>query len=268
VTKRLRELSNITEKDMLALQLDTATELYRFYQTLALSALTHSGNDGDIKTEDLRHYIENWDGRAEVESLGLPLFVELRKQLIDEIFSPIVTACRDLDPDFQYYWTGIDDLVQSIVKSERPELLPQPGRYKDWAGLVRSMLLKSAEEIIRQHGVGRIAELIWGKVNTVQMRHPLSNSVPFLGRLLDMPRLPLPGCSECVRYAFAEVGANSRMVVAAGHESEGILQLAGGQSGQLGSSHYADQQAAWVTGAWSPLLSGERRTRMILQPLP
>jgi penicillin amidase len=56
------------------------------------------------------------------------------------------------------------------------------------------------------------------------------------------------------------------MVVAPGHEEDGILELPAGQSGQLGSPYLGDQQAGWVAGLPAAFLAGERAHRLTLTP--
>ncbi|ARN83979.1 penicillin acylase family protein [Methylocystis bryophila] len=266
VSERLRDRSALAESDMLALQLDTTTDFYRYYQTLALRALNGPGSSGDTLAPDLRADLEAWDGRAEVDSLGFPLINEFREVLIDEILSPIVARCREVDPAFEYYWSGIDHPVRGIIESGRPELLPDRKSYRDWQGFIRAALEKSARRLAVKYRLESIIGLTWGRVNTVDMTHPLSSALPLIGRFLDMPRQSLAGCVECVRYTYGNTGANARMIVAPGHESDGQLEMAGGQSGQPLSTHYADQQEDWVAGLPTKFLPGQRKHSMILNP--
>lgn len=267
-TERLRDLSRVTEADLLSLQLDTASEYYRYYQNLALRVLKAPNGELGGEAETLRHYLEAWDGRAELNSLGLPLLVEFSEELLDAILSPIVARCREVDPSFELAWSTLDNSVQRVIETDRPELLPDRTKYRDWPSFVRAVLMQSARRLSERYGLRSIEGLNWGQVNRVEMAHPLSSAVPLIGRVLDMPRLPLPGCVQCLRFAYENLGANARMVVAPGHEADGILQLAGGQSGQPGSIHYADQQASWVAGGPTPFLGGEEQHRTILLPLP
>lgn len=265
VTEQLRLLSQVDEGDMLSLQLDTASEFYRYYQTVALRALNAlDGEESSLGA--LRRYLNAWDGRAEVDSLGLPLLVEFRQMLVDTILSPIVARCREVDPAFAYYWNGLDGPVQRIIESRRPELLPDPDIYRDWPGLIRSLLVKSSQHLVEKYGVDSIERLNWGKVSVVEMKHPLAGSASIVGPFLNMPRLPLAGCIQCVRFSHESAGANSRMIVAPGREADGILEMAGGQSGQPGSSHYADQEASWVAGKPNPFLVQAAQHSMILKP--
>lgn len=268
VTERLRDQSRITERDMLSLQLDTASEFYRYYQTLALRVLDAPGTEEGSSSTALRRYLEAWDGRAEPDSLGLPLLVEFRQALAEAILAPLVARCRDLDPAFSYGWSGVDVPVQLILESGRPELLPDQENYRDWAGFVRAILIGTAQRLLDRYGMDSIAGLTWGTVSKIRITHPLAEGFPLLGRLFDMPRLPLPGCDECVRFVYLNSGANARMVVAPSHETDGILEMSGGESGQPGSSHYGDQEADWVAGRPSPFLVGEQKHSMILKPSP
>jgi penicillin G amidase len=248
------------------LQLDVSTEYYRYYQNLALTALPPPGDEADEATGRLRRYLEAWDGEAGVNSLGLPLIVAFSEELQDEILSPIVARCREFDPGFQLGWTLLDDPVRRIIETGRPELIPAGPKDRTWRSFLRGVLDRSAAKLKRSAGVEAIDSLAWRQVNKVEMAHPLSQAIPLLGLLLDMPRTPLPGCVYCLRYTIQNMGAVSRMVVAAGHEADGVLQIPGGQSGQPTSPHYADQQASWLAGTPIPFLAGEERGRLTLLP--
>jgi penicillin amidase len=120
--------------------------------------------------------------------------------------------------------------------------------------------------LAERQGLKTLGDVTWGKVNKVDVRHPLTEGVFALSALLDMPRLALPGCSHCVRFADGKYGASERIVVAPGHESEGILHMPGGQSGQPGSRHYYDQQESWVKGLPTRFSDDEVLHRLTLRP--
>ncbi len=266
VSEILRGLSGIGESDMLSLQLDTTTIYYKYYQSLALRVLAEA-DEGERQSHDvIRRYLEAWDGRAEAESLGLPLILEFRRSLMDAIFSPILARCRELDPTFVYWWSGADAPLQRIIESRRPGLLPGQKSDGDWSSFVRALLLQSSQRLTDAHKMESIAGLSWGMVNRVDVRHPLAEGAPFLAGVLDMPSLPLAGCVHCVRFASGRNGASARMIVAPGHEEDGILHMPTGQSGQFGSSHYADQQADWVSGRAIPFRAEQARHLLLLKP--
>ena len=248
ISERLNQFHGISEPDMLALQVDTETEFYRYYQKLALRALEGEDFLGQFSARDLRHYIEAWDGRAETNSEGIALLVEFREELVKAVLAPLFAKCREIEPNFSYNWSSVDVPVQRMIESGRPELVPDRRSFHDWHGFLRARLLHSAQILSERHGVTALGGLTWDKVNKAEVRHPLTEGVPMLSALLDMPRHALSGCGHCVRFADGKYGASERMIVAPGHESEGILHMPGGQSGQPGSRHYSDQQESWVNG--------------------
>jgi penicillin amidase len=61
-------------------------------------------------------------------------------------------------------------------------------------------------------------------------------------------------------------GQSERLVVSPGHESEGILEMPGGQSGHPLSPYYRAGHEAWVRGEATPLLPGPVQHTLVLKP--
>lgn len=268
IAEGLHEAKHVTEREMLALQLDTETEFYRYYQHLALTALEGLDVSSPMFTAGLRRYLEAWDGRAETESLGLPLLVEFREELVEAVLAPLLGKCRAIDPTFAYNWSGVDLPVRQMIDSGRAELLPDRRRFHDWREFLRAILLRSAQKLAERHGVETLEGLSWGKVSKVEIYHPIAEAVQVLGPFVNMPSGALAGCGHCVRFADGKYGASQRMVVAPGREDEGILHIPGGQSGQPGSSHYFDQQESWFAGRATRFSENEVQHRLMLRPKP
>ncbi|HEY8007946.1 MAG TPA: penicillin acylase family protein [Methylocella sp.] len=266
ISERLNQLNGISEADMLALQLDTDADFYRYYQKLALRVLEGEDALGSFPAGDLRRYLEAWDGRAEANSRGIALLVEFREALVKAVLAPLLAKCRDVEPNFSYNWSSVDVPVQRMIESGRPELVPDRQSFHDWHGFLRAHLFQSASRLAKRHGVTVLDGLTWGSVNEVDVRHPLTEGVPILRSFLDMPRVAIPGCSHCVRFADGKYGASERMVVSPGRESGGILHMPGGQSGQPASSHYSDQQERWVKGLPAKFSNEEIAHRLTLRP--
>ena len=266
ISERLNALETIREPDMLALQLDTEADSYRYYQKVALRALEGEDALGPFPASELRRYLTAWDGRAETNSLGIALLIEFREELVEAVLSPLLARCRDVDPTFSYNWTGVDVPVQRIIDSGRPELLPDQRNFLEWRRFLLAVLLRSAKKVVERQGVNALAEVRWGDVNKVEIHHPVAEGIPSLSFLLDMPRVAVAGCGNCVRLASGKYGASERLVVAPGHEREGILQIPGGQSGQLTSRHYFDQQKSWVEGFPTKFSSDNFLHQLTLKP--
>lgn len=268
IGERLNQLQGISELDMLSVQLDTETEFYRYYQKVALRALEGEDVIGEFPAGELRRYLESWDGRAEPNSKGIALLIEFREELVEAVLTPLLAKCREIEPNFSYSWSSVDVPVQRIVESGQAELLPDQRNFQDWRDFLRTLLLRSAQKLVQSQRVKTLDDVSWGKVNKAEVDHPLTEGFPAVSAFFDMPHLALPGCGRCVRFADGKYGASERMVVAPGHESEGILHMPGGQSGQPGSSHYSDQQESWVNGLAASFSDDEILHRLTLKPLP
>ena len=266
INKRLSTMDRITEQDLFTLQLDTVTDFYEFYRSLALSVLSEPAIRSSPELAAVREHLAAWDGKADVVSQGLGLLTFYRQALADAIFPTFLNACRQADTHFRYRWFKMDSPLQQIL-TERPlQILPRPDRYRDWDALLLSVLERSVRRIKQRNSVDRLDSLHWGTVNRTEIRHPFSDAMPILSGLLDMPAEELAGCSHCVRVARHRHGVSERLVVAPGHAEDGILHMPAGQSGNPLSEHYADQQHYWVKGLPLPLVSDEARHHLTLVP--
>jgi penicillin amidase len=264
ISERLGGARNLTERDLLAIQLDTKAEFYRFYQRLALSLLDRNN---DPKLARLQRDLSHWDGFAERESAGFAVLTEFRKLLLDAVISPFMAKCRESDPNFRFASSMIDTPLQQLLETKQPELLPDKIHYRDWHAFLLALLIQANDKVLMQRSdlQGNVA---WGLVNRVNITHPFSDSLPWLKRWLNMPRVSIPGCGQCVRVAVPGFGASERLVVSPGREGNGILHMPGGQSGHPLSPFYSDQQQAWVEGAALPMETGKIAYRLELRPLP
>src|SRR5690606_42020732 len=107
----------------------------------------------------------------------------------------------------------------------------------------------------------------WGERNSANICHPLSAALPDpLARRLCMPVEPLPGDSTVPRAQGPDFGASQRMVVAPGHEADGLAHMPGGQSGHPLSPFWGAGHGDWVHGRPTPFLPGPALHTLQLQP--
>jgi len=247
IAERLRQMEKVTEADLFELQLDTVSEFFEFYRQLALATLNNAKPLGSF-LDEARRDLESWDGRMDADSRGIGLLVRFRQRLADAAFAPVVSRCREVDANFNYGWREMETPLRALLAEQVPEVLSD-GRYRDWHSLILNVLRDSAAELKEKYAVASLAELAWGKINRVAIRHPFSKNAPALSWLLDMPAVESAGCAGfCVRVASGGHGATERMVISPNHPDDGILHMPGGQSGHPLSRHYRDQQPAWQEG--------------------
>ncbi len=266
ITQRLEQMQEINEWSMFALQLDTESESYAYYQHLALTVLSPRIIQQQPELQTLRDYLLAWNGRADTGSLGFALLQQFQKNLAKAVFAPYFAASRKMDKKFRYSWMYIDTPLQAMLTKKIPELLPDPDKYRNWDDFIRDQLKRSAQQLKVAYPDIKLPELTWGKINTARFSHPFSTVIPLLSDLLDMPEEQLAGCAGCVRVTSPNFGASERLVVSPAHLDEGILHMPGGQSAHPLSPNYRDQQSYWVQGLPIGLLAGQPKHTLMLKP--
>lgn len=265
ITQQLRQMPQVSEWAMFNLQLDTESEFYGFYQQLALNSLSNEAIAAQPDLAEVRDYLLAWDGRADAGSLGFALLVEFRKQLIESVFAPFLSASRQADKSFNYAWNYIDTPLQALLNEKPQAALPDAAHYRNWDGFILEQLKHSIQQLQARHPGVALMDLTWGRQNKVKQAHPFSNALPVLSDLLDMPGEALPGCAFCVRAAGPGFGASERLVAAPGHFEDAILHMPGGQSGHPLSPYYRDQQHYWLKGLPMALTAGKSEHMLLLQ---
>jgi penicillin amidase len=255
----LRARAKWTERELLGVQLDDRALLLERWQELLLQVLAPAG--GDRRRAQARRLVQAWGGRAAVDSTGYRIVRNFRLAVLDHVLEPFGAQLQSQDALFSgAYLTQAEGPVWRLVRERPPHLLnPGYGRWDD-------LLLASADEALRELGPGDLAPHTWGEWNTSTIRHPLSQAIPFAGRFLDMPRVPLPGDEHMPRFQAPSAGASERMVVSPGRESEGIFEMPCGQSGHPLSPFYRAGHLAWVRGEPTPFLPGPAEHVLTLVP--
>ncbi|WP_447963621.1 penicillin acylase family protein [Nitrospira sp. Ecomares 2.1] len=267
ITERLHTMVPAREPDLFSIQLDTTTEIYEFYRSLALELLSQAVVQQKPHLWEAHRVLDAWNGKADAGSIGIGLLAEFRNSLARSVFTPFLEECREKDEGFVYDG-NLDTPLRALLTAQVPQLLPDQEHFTDWHGFLLHVLEQSIEDLKARYHVVTLSELTWGTMNRVEMVHPLGNAIPGLGYVLNMPDEEMPGCSQCVRVISGSLTASQRMVVSPAHHEDGIFHMPGGQSGHPFSPHYRDQQPYWSKGIPTPLLAGPVTHRLTLSPLP
>lgn len=256
ITERLRGMQRIQEQDLLALQLDTTTQVYDFYRDLLRKVITDEVTRQRPDLAEARHAVDLWNGRADKDSQGFALLVAVRRSLAASVFAPFLEGCREKEAGFAFDG-DLDTPLRSLLMEQAPGTLPDPARFADW----NTFLLHEIEETVKtlkaDYALPRVDDVAWGTVNRVRMAHPLSGAIPVIGSWLNMAAAAADGCGPCVRVLSGSLTASERMVVSPAHHPDALFHMPGGQSGQPLSSHYRDQQGNWSQGLPTPLSAGK-----------
>jgi len=258
-------LEKATVQDMLALQLDDRGLFYEHWRDFLLqNVLTPEAIEGDATRATARRLVEEWDGRAAVDSVGYRLVRGYRILLLDVVGDAVIAEVRQQDKDFHYIreFFRYETPLWEVVSQQPPHLLDP--KYATWDEQFQAVF----DDTIRifTQGERPLEQVPYGVRNTAAIRHPLSRAVPQLSGWLDMPRDQLPGDSYMPRVQHPSFGASERMVVSLGREEDSIFHMPGGQSGHPQSPHYRDGHRAWVQGEPTPFLPGASVQQLRLVP--
>ncbi len=263
IHERLMAKGLFTPRDLLDIQLETRAEFLQRWRDLILTTLDRDATAGHAARAQFREVVEGgWSGHASPESAAYRLTRVFRERVSERVFAFVLAECYEADAHFDYTTVRRrEGPIWRIVTEQPPHLLdPQ---YANW----RDMLLGAVDGIIDElRSSGDLRERRWSEFNRVSFRHPLSSSVPFLGRWLDMPRAEIPGDLYTPRMMWGSVGASERMIVSPGREDRGIMHMPTGQSGHPLSPFYANSHDAWVKGEPTPFLPGARIHSLKLTP--
>ncbi len=264
IRERLLRLPVADERAMLAIQLDDRVFLYDGWREILLAVLDEDACEDHGDRREFRDLVAAWQGHASVDSAGFRLlnaFYWETWRIVHGALHDLALARGARDGP----WLAEPALRRIVL--ERPQHLLPPA-WDTWDALLLDAVDRAVRRLREIDPGAPLAEFTWGRVNVFRMRHPFSGLVPGLSRLLDLPPVALPGCRWVPRVQTPGGGASERLVVAPGHEEDGILHLPGGVSGHPLSRWYAAGHEDWVLGRPSPLLPGPPVDRVVLAPGP
>ena len=256
----------LTIADMESMQSDVVSLPARqLQQLLRASAVQREPGLGDFL---------NWDGALTRESAQAALYELWLREI-----------CHRLGRRFsESHGERYQDLSPEVVMAvlARPDAL----LFGEKPVAARDALLLEAYRAAREdlsHRLGPDPHLwSWGKIHTIQFRHPLDLLAGERERLDPAP-LARPGDGYTVNAtgydessshdSWQQIeGASYREILDAGDWDRSLAVNAPGQSGQPGSRHYEDLLPLWDSGGYFPLVYSRHAVeaatvdRLLLRP--
>jgi penicillin amidase len=246
------------------------TDIYSLEDVWLSKQLLAAAGKEPPSSPDARYALDvlrTWDGEARLDSAATLVCEVTRHALLARILKP-----RLGDDLSGYHWAMSTVFLQNVLEQNLTRWLP-PGDTD-----FNVTLMKSLEE-----AVTRIPSLVhsqshatwrWGDTIPLTFRHPLSNGLPLVGRLLDVGPFPQAGTGTTVKQTTPWLGPSMRMVVDFSDFDQSTLNITLGESGQLFSPHYRDQFEAWYTGQSFSMLFSDAAVekgaahRLVLEPSP
>ena len=250
-----------TEADMLAVQLDTRALFLARWSELLLALLDDAALAEMPQRREFRALLSEASPHANPESVGYRLVREFRGETLDTLWNSLTAAYLGADVRLRRP-AQFEAAGWRLVKARPPAIAPPGGG--DW----RAFLLARVDATIANlhEDCANLAACTYGRRRPVVVRHPLSGAVPLLPRLVDMPTLELAGDHHMPRVQDGAFGASERFAVSPGRESEGYLQLPGGNSGHPLSPFYRSGFDDWARGVPTPFLPGPTQHTLTLRP--
>ncbi len=262
----LRERPKMTEANLYAIQLDSESRFLKRWGVLAQSVAGTNEKTAAIAAE-----LKRWNGRADTDQAGHRIARAFRERVQSQLWLAWLNA-SDRQPsrvaDLQARYSAFrfdarfEYPVWQAITVKALHLLPPP--HATWDEFLAAQVAWVHDELVASNG--NLRNATWGKRNVTQIRHPFSRAMPFLSRILDMPGAPQSGDSHMPRVSGNSFGASQRLVVSPGREEQGILTVAGGQSGHPLSPFYGAGHQGWLEGKATPLLAGETRHTIRFSP--
>ncbi len=248
-----------TPADMLRIQLDDRAILLQRWRDLLLHLIDEPAIREDARRGQVRQLLAQWEPRAAAGAVGYRYVRGFNDQLTLTLWHAFLEAfqleTRRAGPPRSF------ESVIWLLATEQP-LHFLPPEHADW----RAFLLAQLDAVISDSEAACVSldACTWGARSPVQVQHPLSQAVPVLASLLDMPTYELSGDNDMPRVQGAAFGASERFAVSPGHEAEAYLQIAGGQSGHPLSPYYRAGFNDWARGIPTPFLPGRARHKLEL----
>ncbi len=270
IRDRLRATPAHSEASLMALQLDREARLMQAWgRRLHRWLNERSGDNPDAHPgrAAAMAVLQGWNGTADADQAAYRLIRRTRVLVLNALWDawtePALGPVAKRPPERFKRRAGFELSATAALDAQTPHLLP-PG-HASWADFGLAQLDAAVDELTH-HGQRPLSQASWGEENTSRIQHVISRAVPLLGRWLDMPSRPQGGDDLIPHVARPNFGQSQRLVVSPGREELATLSISGGQSGHPLSPFYGAGHADWAQARTTPLLAGDVRHRLQLNP--
>jgi penicillin amidase len=234
----LHDKHDLRPADMLKVQTDT----YSYPDIFLAEQLAPAAKVAvpkDSRTQRLIAQSKDWNGIADADSSVVSFLEGTRRAALQLVLQPVLGDETEL-----YQWRSTAFLQR--VLTERPTAW-LPSAYKNYDELLVAAADESVKHLEKDSGSARIEDWQWKRFDSLDMLHPLGRK-GWLKTLFSITGKAQGGTSFSPRAATRDHGPAMRMAASVGDWDNSLMVIPGGQSGQLGSSHYSDQFRYWYEG--------------------
>jgi penicillin amidase len=238
IYKLLQGRDRLTPADLLAVQTDIYSELDQEMAHRLAYAIDHSAkaNDQLRKAADL---MRNWDGRLTTDSAAASIEVNTRYMLK----TMLLKAKLGKELGASYQWSESNFAEEEIVMHAGTDWLPPD--YKDWDAFLTDAVRRALKE---ENAPADLTTWSYGSWHYVDIEHPLSGFLPFIGRVAGTGKQPLSGDTLTVKQVSEAFGPSQRFTMDWSNIDGSSENIVLGESGNVYSPYYRDQWSDYYNG--------------------
>ena len=243
IYKLLQGRDHLTPADLLSVQTDIYSEVDQEMAHRLAYAIDHTANAGDQlrKAADL---MRSWDGRLTIDSAAASIEVNARYALRPMLLEPKLGK----ENAEGYQWSESNFALEEIVMHASPDWLPSG--YKDWDAFLTEAVRRGMKD---GDAPSDVSAWKYGSWHVVDLEHPLSNFVPFIGRIAGTGPQPLSGDTVTVKQVGRTFGPSQRFTMDWSNIDSSTEDIVLGESGNPYSPYFRDQWDDYYNGRTFPL---------------
>ncbi len=262
--------------DMLALENDIHSENDLFAAERFVYAIDHTAK-ASARVKQAADLMRNWDGRMTAASAAPTIAVRSAQELTRLLLEPRLGAAPAVEKQPKeylamlswrtYLWEMHTVWLQNVMLHQPKRWLPE--KYANYDELLAAAVEAAVD------GVDAPRDLTswrWGRVNAVEIEHPVLGKIPFVRRWSAPGLKEQSGGKYCVKAVTPTHGPSERFTANLADLDQSTLNIVTGQSGTFLSPFYMDQWRAWYEGWTFPLaftsqaVSSSAAHRLVLEP--
>lgn len=237
IYKLLQGRDQLKPADMLATQTDIYSEVDQELAYRFAYAIDHSAPN-DKRLEEAANLMRSWDDRLTTDSAAASVVTQSCATLWPLLLDPKLGKLAH-----DYRWAEKTYAEEQIVMNASPDWLP-PG-YKNWNDLLTEAVRRALKEGHAPHDVAKWA---YGSWHVIDIEHPLSPFLPFIGHIAGAGPLPLSGGHTTVKQVGRAFGPSQRFTMDWSNVDGSTENISLGESGNPYSPYFRDQWKAYYNG--------------------
>ncbi|MGB8114363.1 MAG: penicillin acylase family protein, partial [Candidatus Sulfotelmatobacter sp.] len=263
----------LSASDMLALQNDIHSENDLFAAERFVYAVDHASS-APARAKQAADLMRNWDGRMSASSAAPTLAVRSARELTRLLLEPRLGPAAE-DPEKEetslswktYHWQMRTVWLQNVMLHQPKQWLPE--KYANYDELLTAAVDAAVNE---PEAPQDLASWHWGKVNELEIEHPVLGKIPFVSRWAAPGLKEQSGSSYTVKAVTRHQGPSERFTANLADLDQSTLNVVTGEAGNFMSPYYMDQWQAWYEGTTftlpftSQAVSATAAHRLVLQP--